>query len=106
MLKVISSTCLRGRFHTAATNFRHGGDSNPALLRMLASLRSLNSQDHNLHKRAFFCSDTSDSGSEPLVEVEAKAEQAEVEEANSKSSSAIVPTNPRPEDYLTVTCSL
>jgi Lon-like ATP-dependent protease len=55
-------------------------------------------------RRAFFCSDASD-GSDQVVEVEAKATGAECE-AEAKASSAIVSTNPRPEDYLTVGYSL
>lgn len=50
----------------------------------------------------FFCSDSTD-GSEPVEpETEAKRPEVEGEEAESKSSSAIVPTVFRPEDYLTV----
>lgn len=50
----------------------------------------------------FFCSDSTD-GSEPVEpESEAKRPEVEGEEAESKSSSAIVPTVFRPEDYLTV----
>ena len=54
--------------------------------------------------RAFFCSDSDSSGdgSDRVVHVDSKAVDSEGEEAESKSSSAIVPTNPRPEDYLTV----
>ena len=50
--------------------------------------------------RAFFCSD-SDSSGDVVVHVEAKAVDSEAEEVDTKSSSAIVSTNPRPEDYLT-----
>ncbi|XP_057963357.1 lon protease homolog 1, mitochondrial [Malania oleifera] len=105
MLKTLSSSCLQGRFRSIATvcppSVRHGGVSSSSLLRALNSLRGLNQENLYLGRRAFFCSDSSD-GSEPGVEAEAKAVEAETEEADSKSSSAIVPTNPRPEDYLTV----
>ena len=48
--------------------------------------------------RAFFCSDANDvSAREAEIEAKVKEEDVEV-----KSSSAIVSTNPRPEDYLTV----
>ena len=58
--------------------------------------------------RAFFCSDSDSSGdgSDRVVHVDSKAVESEGEEAESKSSSAIVPTNPRPEDYLTVSVFL
>lgn len=52
--------------------------------------------------RAFFCTDSSGDGSDQVVHIEAKATESDAEEVESKSSSAIVPTNPRPEDYLTV----
>lgn len=51
--------------------------------------------------RASFCSDSSGDGSDQVVHVEVKATDSDAEEVESKSS-AIVPTNPRPEDYLTV----
>lgn len=70
------------------------------LLRVLSSLTGRNRP--NMARRAFFCSDASD-GSDQVVEVEAKATGTEGEgEAEAKASSAIVSTNPRPEDYLTV----
>ncbi|GLT90157.1 hypothetical protein SLE2022_081030 [Rubroshorea leprosula] len=57
----------------------------------------------NLGFRAFFCSDSSDGSTpEAAVEVEVRAAESESDVSDSKSSSAIVPTNPRPEDYLTV----
>ena len=37
-----------------------------------------------------------------MVEVEIKGAESESNGSDSKASSAIVPTNPRPEDYLTV----
>lgn len=54
--------------------------------------------------RWFFYSDSSgDSGEDgSRVEVELKDAKADSEESDPKSSSAIVSTNPRPEDYLTV----
>lgn len=56
----------------------------------------------NLGFRASFCSDSSDGSTpEAVVEVEVRAAESESEGADSKSS-AIVSTNPRPEDYLTV----
>ncbi|KAK9291560.1 hypothetical protein L1049_019508 [Liquidambar formosana] len=105
MLKLLSSTCLQSRFQNLTTTLpptlRHGGtESSAPLLRVLNSLRGLSRKNPNLCRRAFFCSDSTD-GSEPVVEAAGKALEVEGEEADSKASSAIVPTNPRPEDYLT-----
>ncbi|KAF5946890.1 hypothetical protein HYC85_017118 [Camellia sinensis] len=106
MLKALSSSCLRLRFHSTPSSLpshlRHGTDSNSPLLRVLDSLRGSNRRNPNFCQRLFFCSDSTD-GSEPVEpETEAKRPEVEREEAESKSSSAIVPTVFRPEDYLTV----
>ncbi|KAJ0979859.1 hypothetical protein J5N97_015333 [Dioscorea zingiberensis] len=108
MLKVLSSSCLQGRFRSLPTRLPHnccnGGDSRSPLIRVLRSLRSGNGANPVSFRRVFFCSESGGGGDQP---VEAKAAE-EVEtaagegEAVSKASSAIVPTNPRPEDYLTV----
>ncbi|XP_042511197.1 lon protease homolog, mitochondrial-like isoform X2 [Macadamia integrifolia] len=109
MLKVLSASYLQGRLQNLSAklpaNFSYGEPKTP-LLRVLGSLRSSNSRYPNLCKRVFFCSDSGD-GSNPVVEAEAKPAETEAaaesaEEVDSKASSAIVPTNPRPEDYLTV----
>lgn len=60
---------------------------------MLSSLRGFNS---NVGARYFFCSDSGD-GSDQVVDAGVKTP----DESQSKAS-AIVPTYPRPEDYLTV----
>ncbi|KAF6176533.1 hypothetical protein GIB67_007916 [Kingdonia uniflora] len=124
MLKLLSNSCLQGlRLHNLATKLPYnGGESGAPLLRLLNSLRNSNSTNPNLVKRAFFCSDSSD-GSKPVVEAEAEAAEgvivgeadagttiakveAEVksaEEASSKSSSsAMVSTKPKAEDYRSV----
>ncbi|XAR52688.1 Endopeptidase La [Bertholletia excelsa] len=106
MLKALSSSCMRGRLSTVPSTFpshlRHATDSNSPLRRVLSSLRGSRSRNPNLCQRLFFCSDSTD-GSEPVEAVaEAKKAEVEGEEAESKSSSAIVPTVFRPEDYLTV----
>ncbi|KAL7237661.1 hypothetical protein ACSBR2_003880 [Camellia fascicularis] len=106
MLKALSSSCLRLRFHSTPSSLpshlRHGTDSNSPLLRVLDSLRGSKRRNPNFCQRLFFCSDSTD-GSEPVEpESEAKRPEVEGEEAESKSSSAIVPTVFRPEDYLTV----
>ncbi|XP_077217774.1 lon protease homolog, mitochondrial-like isoform X2 [Tasmannia lanceolata] len=85
-------------------NFSHGGESRAPLLRVLRSLTGSNPRTFVPFGRARFCSESGD-GSNPVdakavPEAEVAAENAE--EIDSKSSSAIVPTNPRPEDYLTV----
>uniref|UniRef100_A0A5B7ADI8 Lon protease homolog, mitochondrial n=1 Tax=Davidia involucrata TaxID=16924 RepID=A0A5B7ADI8_DAVIN len=107
MLKALSSSCLQGRFRNVTStlhcSIRHGTESNSPLLRAFDSLRGLNWRNPNMCGRAFFCSDSTD-GSEPTVEAgaEAKRVEGEGEDADSKSSSAIVPTGSRPEDFLTV----
>ncbi|KAM0954423.1 putative endopeptidase La [Dioscorea sansibarensis] len=110
MLKLLSFSNLQGRFRTLPTrlphNYWNGGDSRSPLSRVLGSLRSGDGANPVYYGRVFFCSESSGGGDQP---VEAKAAE-EVEnaaggaegEAESKASSAIVPTNPRPEDYLTV----
>ncbi|XP_043720503.1 lon protease homolog, mitochondrial-like isoform X2 [Telopea speciosissima] len=109
MLKALSTSCLQGRLQNLSAklpaNFSYGEPRTP-LLRVLGSLRSSNSRNPNLCKRVFFCSDSGD-GSNPVVDAEAKPAEAEAvaenaEEVDAKASSAIVPINPRPEDYLTV----
>ncbi|KAL5996387.1 hypothetical protein ACLOJK_026465 [Asimina triloba] len=89
-------------------NFRHAGDGKPQLYRLLVSFRELNRRNHGNHglcKKLFFCSDSRGGGGngDPVEAKPAPVEaEATIEEVESKSSSAIVPTNPRPEDYLTV----
>ncbi|KAA8545246.1 hypothetical protein F0562_020030 [Nyssa sinensis] len=104
MLKALSSSSLQGRFRTTSTlhcSIRHGIESNSPLLRVLGSLRLSNWRNPSKCGRAFFCSDSTE-GSEPMVEAGAEVKRVEGEDADSKSSSAIVPTAFRPEDYLTV----
>ncbi|KAF8392652.1 hypothetical protein HHK36_023001 [Tetracentron sinense] len=102
MLKALSASCLQGQLQKLTAKFPahicHGGELRSPLLRVLGSLRNSNSRNPNLYKRVFFCSESGDR-SEPVVQAEAKLSESG---DGSKSSSAIVPTNPRPEDYLTV----
>ncbi|GMY21993.1 lon protease homolog 1, mitochondrial-like [Fagus crenata] len=90
-----------------ASNLRPGSanSASPLLRAALSSLRGLTRRSSRssdlVGHRAFFCSD-SDSSGDVVVHVEAKAVDSEAEEVETKSSSAIVSTNPRPEDYLTV----
>lgn len=105
MLKLLSSSCLQGRFQNITTTLKPslrcvGFASSSPVLRVLSSVRGLSRPNPSSSHRVFFCSDSSD-GSDSVVEVEVKAADAG-SESDSSSSSAIVPTNPRPEDYLTV----
>uniref|UniRef100_A0A9I9CIM1 Lon N-terminal domain-containing protein n=1 Tax=Cucumis melo TaxID=3656 RepID=A0A9I9CIM1_CUCME len=98
MLKAVNSSCFRSRLHNLAPSLRPATESESPLLRVLGSLRGLGGRSTRLTCRAFFCSDANDASSR-VAEIEAKVKEEDVEV---KSSSAIVPTNPRPEDYLTV----
>lgn len=100
MLKVVNSSCFRTRLHNLAPSLRPATESESPLARVLGSLRGLGGRSTRLTGRAF-CSDASDVP-EPVAEIEAKAGEVGAEDAESKSSSAIISTNPRPEDYLTV----
>lgn len=83
---------------------RPGTEADSHLLKVLNSLRGLRRRDPNSGGRAFFCTDSSDgscSESDQGVEAEDKAAESGADEADSIAS-AIVSTNPRPEDYLTV----
>ncbi|XP_022640854.1 lon protease homolog 1, mitochondrial isoform X1 [Vigna radiata var. radiata] len=93
MLKLIASSRIH-RLHP--TVLRPAHDSASPLLRVLSSLGGLSHRNTNVGGRYFFCSDSGD-GSDQVVDAGVKA----AEESQSKAS-AIVPTYPRPEDYLTV----
>ena len=104
MLKLLSSSSSRVHCLTAATpSFRVKPDSN-SVFHALGRFTGLNRRSPtNSVFRACFCSDSSDgSGSQPVVEVEVKGAESESNGSDSKASSAIVSTSPRPEDYLTV----
>lgn len=94
MLKLIASSSRIHRVHP--TVLRPAHDSASPLLRVLSSLGGLSWRNANVGGRYFFCSDSSD-GSDHVVDAGVQA----AEESESKAS-AIVPTYPRPEDYLTV----
>ncbi|OMP09359.1 hypothetical protein COLO4_05554 [Corchorus olitorius] len=110
MLKLLSSSSSRVHCLTTATpSLRVKPDSN-SVFHALGRLTGLTRRSPTSSLfRACFCSDSSDgsgsgsgSGAEPVVEVEVKGEDSESNAADTKSSSAIVSTYPRPEDYLTV----
>ncbi|KAG4983363.1 hypothetical protein AAZX31_10G138400 [Glycine max] len=93
MLKLIASSRIH-RVHPTVLRPAHHSAS--PLLRVLSSLGGLSWRNANVGGRYFFCSDSSD-GSDHVVDAGVQA----AEESESKAS-AIVPTYPRPEDYLTV----
>ncbi|CAM0145060.1 unnamed protein product [Urochloa decumbens] len=88
---------------TAAPAVAAAEELRSPLLRVLGTLRG-GRGSLLLGRRARFCSNSSASDSEAAAEAEAKAEDAAVAEgeADGKASSAIVPTNPKIEDYLSV----
>lgn len=96
MLKLISSSCIRSRFHRSPPS---AVQVDSHLLRILNSLRW---RDANSRGTAFFCSDSSDgSDSDHLVEADDNTAEFFSDDAYSEAS-AIVSTNPRPEDYQSV----
>lgn len=108
MLKLLSSSSSRVHcLSTATPSLLVKPDSN-SVFHAVGRLTGLTRRSPtNSLFRAFFCSESSDgsgsnSGSEPVVEVEVKGVESESNGSDSKASSAIVPTYPRPEDYLTV----
>ncbi|KAK7278011.1 hypothetical protein RJT34_23032 [Clitoria ternatea] len=94
MLKLISSSRFHRLHPTPLPVLRPSPDSTSPLLRVLAS--SLRGLTRRTGGRSFFCSDSAE-GSDHVPDAEVKTS----EESHSKAS-AIVPTYPRPEDYLTV----
>ncbi|KHG16340.1 Lon protease, mitochondrial -like protein [Gossypium arboreum] len=108
MLKLVFSSSYREHcLNTVAPRLRVKPDSN-SLFDAVGRLTGLTRRSPtNSLSRAFFCSDSNDgsgsgSGSQPVVEVEVKGVESNSDGSDSKASSAIVPTYPRPEDYLTV----
>ncbi|KAI5587146.1 hypothetical protein BDE02_05G011800 [Populus trichocarpa] len=113
MLKLLSSTSRQIQTHLTSPCLRVTTESQPSsFLKSLSSLTGLTQRNHkslSFYQRAFFCSGSSsgdggDGGGFVEVEVRSGASdtEAEVGAADASNSSAIVPTNPRPEDYLTV----
>ncbi|CAA2959609.1 lon protease homolog 1, mitochondrial-like [Olea europaea subsp. europaea] len=104
MLRVLTSTC---RFHAGTSSFgvqlRPGPtfDAASPILWVLNSLRGANTKRSYFYSR-FFCSDSSDGSNPAETGSLAKEVDGAATESESKSSSAIVPTVFRPEDYLTV----
>ncbi|KAL9341431.1 hypothetical protein Peur_064756 [Populus x canadensis] len=113
MLKLLSSTSRQIHPHFTSPFLRVATESQPSsFLKSLSLLTGLSQRGHkspSFYQRAFFCSDSSsgdggDGGGIVEVEVRSGASETEAEggAADASNSSAIVPTSPRPEDYLTV----
>ncbi|KAI3996637.1 hypothetical protein MKX01_009469 [Papaver californicum] len=107
MLKVLSNSHLHGRLNIPSPAVQ----SRVPLFQLFGYLTNSNARNSRFSRRAFFCSDSNDGSKPPVVEeVEAGKLTAEseiattegVEEVELRSSSAMVSTNPRPEDYLQV----
>ncbi|KAG1371354.1 putative lon protease, mitochondrial-like [Cocos nucifera] len=106
MLKALSASCrLPCQPPRIPARLSNGGETKPRLVRVLGSIRYPSLRNPVASRRAFFCSapghgvDRLGDG-KVAGEVEI-AEGGEAEYAESKAASAIVPTNPRPEDHLT-----
>ncbi|KAK9098115.1 hypothetical protein Syun_025160 [Stephania yunnanensis] len=86
----------------SATVFNGESQRSP-VLRLFDSMKISKAINPAFCKRVFYCSESGDGSSNGAAAEAEKAVEAEsVEEVETKSSSAIVPTSPRPEDYLTV----
>ncbi|KAF3778335.1 Lon protease-like protein [Nymphaea thermarum] len=103
MLKILAAPSLRGRLHRLPSGLSlhtsNVGQGQRSLFRVLGALRGNNGVTPASRVRAF-CSDANEGSETAEAKDEPVAKGAE--EADSKSSTAMVPTNPKPEDYLTV----
>ncbi|KAJ6414104.1 hypothetical protein OIU84_006843 [Salix udensis] len=113
MLKLMSSTSRQIQTHLKPPCLRFTTESHPSsFLKLLCSLTGLTHGNHkslSFDRRAFFCSGSSsgDGGDRGgFVEVEVRSGASEIGAEGGASdanySSAIVPSDPRPEDYLMV----
>ncbi|KAJ6397407.1 hypothetical protein OIU77_018425, partial [Salix suchowensis] len=113
MLKLMSSTSRQIQTHLKPPCLRFTTESHPSsFLKLLCSLTGLTHGNHkslSFDRRAFFCSGSSsgDGGDRGgFVEVEVRSGASEIGAEGGASdanySSAIVPSNPRPGDYLMV----
>lgn len=110
MLKVLRDSRLHGPLHNFSVKFPSpGGQSRVLLHRFFDYFGNSNVRRTSFSKRAPFCSESGDGSKPPLVEAGAESESVESEtatenvaEGDLRSSSAIVSTNPKPEDYLQV----
>ncbi|XP_010548774.2 PREDICTED: lon protease homolog 1, mitochondrial [Tarenaya hassleriana] len=102
MLKLLSSSASLTR-HVSPAALRVGsGPVESPLFKALSQLTGWNRRPSGLGRRVFFCSEPNDGAPEAAADAETKAVESESEGPDFKSSSAIVSTNPRPEDCLTV----
>ena len=105
MLKVLSSSVLFGRkLQTLPSRIPQNGEVRYPLHRFFESLRGPNGKKFLEFRKVWFCSESGD-GSDKVIELKAAEDAAEGgggDEAVEKANSAIVLTNPRPEDHLTV----
>lgn len=125
MLKVLSSSGLGSRLRHFSprlpTSSFNGEEERTAVKRVLGYLSTSNCQNPVFYPRAFFCSESNGGdggGGQKAPDQSGLAEEVEAEstkaseggisggEVDGKSSSAIVSTNPRPEDHLTVRYNL
>ncbi|KAL9280753.1 Lon protease 1 [Arabidopsis thaliana] len=100
MLKLFTSSASRVHHLTPAIRVVGSSPVESPLFKALSQITGWNRRSASVGHRAFFCSEPTDG--EAAAEAEAKAVESDSEVSDSKSSSAIVPTNPRPEDCLTV----
>uniref|UniRef100_A0A2P2JTM1 Lon protease homolog, mitochondrial n=1 Tax=Rhizophora mucronata TaxID=61149 RepID=A0A2P2JTM1_RHIMU len=104
MLKLLSSRQIRTHLPSPCVRVTAESTSNP-LLTALSSITGLARRSRSkpgFYQRVFFCSGSSKDGPGEVVEVEMKSDKVEGDGSEASNLSAIVPTNPRPEDYLSV----
>ncbi|KAL2941571.1 Lon protease-like protein mitochondrial [Bienertia sinuspersici] len=107
MLKVLSYSCrlqnVLSSHSIPSAITRNYSDSTTPLLKVLNSLRRCNRFNSNLYHRAFFCSDSSSKDDDSAADGGAAAKSAagEGEDADSKSSNAILPSVFRPDECFT-----
>ncbi|KAJ8752510.1 hypothetical protein K2173_004798 [Erythroxylum novogranatense] len=107
MLKLLFSSASRQlHSHVASPCLRLSTESSTTpLLKALSSITGLTQKSRRIpvsYQKAFFCSDSSNDGTGEVVEVEVKSGEPESDGTDTRNMSAIVPTNPKPEDCLTV----
>nr|AAB48000.1 LON protease homolog [Arabidopsis thaliana] len=100
MLKLFTSSASRVHHLTPVSRVVGSSPVESPLFKALSQITGWNRRSTSLGHRAFFCSEPTNG--EAAAEAETKAVESDSEVSDSKSSSAIVPTNPRPEDCLTV----
>lgn len=100
MLKALSSSVLFGRrLQTLPARVPQNGEVRYPLLRFFESLRGPNCRSPFDFRKAWFCSESGDAGDKVIL---LKAADDAADDADSKSNSAIILKNPRPENLLTV----